>query len=136
MIRCHHQRRRSQHFPIAVAGQKRQRTEDMKMGFNSTSGQMDQQRRKKHLRNCDRVACQETSWLFPDQKNRKTGNCSTQKNCRPDVPVHVTGCADPGPRRNPEGGANPSQQVVVSDTVPISTGTSGKRFLKLEVTNP
>jgi len=48
MIGGHDQRGRTEHLPVAVEGQKRQRAEDVKVCFDASTGQMDEQRRGEH----------------------------------------------------------------------------------------
>src|SRR5690242_3699307 len=96
----------NQHAPIAVKGQNRERTKDMKMRFNAPTGEMDEQSRHQHLPNGNGMACQRLAGLSQGEENGQYRNQASQKQGGEDVNMDVAVRALPGRGRNQESGGN------------------------------
>src|SRR5260370_39493868 len=91
--------RRTEHSPVSIKRQERERAKDMEVGFNAASGEVNQQGRHKHLSSCNHIAGADCSWLGNSKNDREETNCSTEKDCGPYVNVSLVGSTLARPRR-------------------------------------
>ncbi len=56
VIERDHHRCRNQDAPVAIEGEERERSEDVKVRLDASAGQVDEQRAHQHLRDGNRVA--------------------------------------------------------------------------------
>src|ERR1051325_7444219 len=92
--------RRNEDSPIAVERKNHERTENVKVRFDSAAGDADEQCRHQHLRNCNDVTCDCCAWPGTCQPDWKNANRATYENCRPDVGMNRFALAAPSVRRN------------------------------------
>lgn len=109
MVRDGHGRGGDEDTPVAIEGQKRERTEDMEMRFDPAAGEMDEQRRRQHLAHGDDLARERRATARPRQRHRETGDHAAEQDGGPDVEMHRAAPALPGARRNPERNRDPRE---------------------------
>ena len=93
---------RNQHPPVAIEGEKGERPEDVKMGFDASAGEVDEQRAHQHLRDGDGVA---RRGLARSKQPQESGNRlidAADDDRRPDVQMRATDGTGPGKRRHPQ----------------------------------
>ena len=94
-------RRRNQHAPVAVEREERERSEDMKVGLDSSAGQVNEQRAHQHLRDGDRVARRGLARSQNGEERREHADEAAEHDGRPDVQVDRADGAGPRQRRHP-----------------------------------
>ena len=99
-----------QDAPIAIRRQEGERTEDVKMSFQSAAAHLHEQRGEHHLSDGDGVASDRVARSSPRQPDGQRRQDAADPEGEPDVGMKTRRPARPGPRRNAEGhhdGANP-----------------------------
>src|SRR3954452_18438941 len=84
MVQSYNDGRWDQHLPIAIKEEKGERAEDMKVSFDATAGEMNQETGEKHLRDRDGVSRDGGTGSQEGQRNGESGNCGAEENGRPD----------------------------------------------------
>ena len=97
-----HHRRWNQHAPVAVEREERERPEDMKVGLDSSAGQVNEQCAHQHLRDGDRVAREGLTRPQHGEQGWKQGDQAAEHDGRPDVQVDGADGTGPCQRRHPQ----------------------------------
>lgn len=82
-------RGRDQHGPIAIKGEKCQRTEHVKVGFDPSAADVDEQRRKEHLSDCNHVTRDQAAGKRDRQIDRKRRQRTPQSHGKPNMGMNV-----------------------------------------------
>src|SRR5712671_880460 len=100
MIASHDHCGGKEHSPVPIKCQERQRPENVKMGFNATSCEMNEQCRGQHLADGDDMPGNRAARLDPRQHHREARYDTANQYCGPDMPVGLTDSAGPSRWRN------------------------------------
>ncbi len=95
VVEHHDGRHRGEHAPIAIAGQQCQRTEDVKMGFDPTAREVDQDRGSEPLGDGHRVPRHRATGAQDCHQDRRPDDRAAQENGRPNVRVNPARLARP-----------------------------------------
>ncbi len=104
MIRGDDDRGRDQDGPVAVEGEEGQRAEDVEVGLDPASGEMDQQGAGEHLCHGDGVPRQGPRRSRSRQRDGEADEPSPEQDGRPDMRMHLARCAGPGAWRDDQRG--------------------------------
>ncbi len=104
MVESHHDGRDHEHSRIPIEREQRQRTEHMKVRFEASPRQMNEQRPHQHLRNGDRLPRHQLSGHHPRQRDRQADDRPAENQRGPNMNVDLTRSADPRAGRVKEGG--------------------------------
>ena len=111
VIERHDDCRRNQHPPVAIERQEGQRAEDVKVGLDPPTGQMNEQGAHQHLRDRDDVAGRRQAWPEQSEERRKQADDSAEDDRCPDVQVGPADWSVPRQRRHPQREDDPHEPL-------------------------
>ncbi len=116
MIARHHERGGQEQSPVAIESQERERAEDVKVRLDAAAAQVDEQRRKHHLRDRDAVPRERRARVPVDQDDGRNRQQCARKKRVINVQVGRAQLALPGERRPHERDAD--REGPLSDQEP------------------
>src|SRR5437764_876379 len=123
--------RRDEDAPVSVKRQKCERTENVKMGFDAPSQQMNQQCPHQHLCDTNDMTSQNVAGPPINHGNWQARDQAAQENGGPNVNMRRTGWTRPGEWRKPQGRAHGRDPLKPKQTAEKPIGMREYRFLML-----
>ena len=107
---------RDENFPVAIEGQKGERAKDVKVGFDASAGEVDEQRAHQHLGDGDRVTRRRLAGPKPPQESGEQADRAADDDGRPDMEMRAADRTGPGKRRHPQREHDPGDPLEPHQT--------------------